>query len=83
MLTGVSKFSKVRLFSGLNDLRDHTLSPEYSVICGYTEDDPDQVFAPELAGLDRDAIRLWYNGYNWDGDAVNNPFDALLLFQTV
>ena len=39
------------------------------------------MFAPELAGLDRDAIRDWYNGYNWLGDeAVYNPFDVLLLF---
>ncbi len=80
-LTGVSKFSKVSLFSGLNNLIDITLNPHYSAICGYTETDLDAVFAPELAGLDRDAIRDWYNGYNWLGDeAVYNPFDALLLF---
>jgi hypothetical protein len=41
----------------------------------------DQVFAPELEGLDRDAIRLWYNGYNWTGEAVYNPFDLLLLYR--
>jgi hypothetical protein len=81
MLTGVSKFSKVSLFSGLNNLRDITLSPEYSAICGYTEADLDQVFAPELEGLDRDEVRAWYNGYNWTGEAVYNPFDVLLLFE--
>ena len=80
-LTGVSKFSKVSLFSGLNNLIDITLNPHYSAICGYTEADLDAVFAPELPGLDRDAIRAWYNGYNWLGDnAVYNPFDVLLLF---
>ncbi len=80
-LTGVSKFSKVSLFSGLNNLIDITLNPHYSAICGYTEADLDAVFAPELAGLDREEIRTWYNGYNWLGDeAVYNPFDALLLF---
>ncbi len=80
-LTGVSKFSKVSLFSGLNNLIDITLNPHYSAICGYTETDLDAVFAPELAGLDRDAIRDWYNGYNWLGDEqMYNPFDALLLF---
>ena len=80
-LTGVSKFSKVSLFSGLNNLKDITLDPRYSAICGYTEADLDAVFAPELAGLDRAEIRHWYNGYNWLGDeAVYNPFDALLLF---
>lgn len=56
-LTGVSKFSKVNLFSGLNNLNDVAIDPEYSAICGYTEQDLDTVFAPELPGLDRDAIR--------------------------
>ena len=67
-LTGVSKFSKVSLFSGLNNLTDITLNPRYSAICGYTDADLDSVFAPELAGLDRQAIRKWYNGYNWRGE---------------
>ena len=80
-LTGVSKFSKVSLFSGLNNLRDITLSAEYSAICGYTDHDIDTVFAPELVGLDREQIREWYNGYNWLGESVYNPFDVLLLFQ--
>ena len=80
-LTGVSKFSKVRLFSGLNNLRDITLDPAYSAICGYTDTDLDTVFAPELPGLDRERIREWYNGYSWDGKGkVYNPFDVLLLF---
>ncbi|ANB02754.1 ATP-binding protein [Ectothiorhodospira sp. BSL-9] len=84
LLTGVSKFSKVSLFSGLNNLRDITLLPEYSTICGYTDDDLDTVFAPELPGLDREAIRQWYNGYRWGGQEVTsvyNPFDVLLLLQ--
>jgi hypothetical protein len=80
-LTGVSKFSKVSLFSGLNNLRDITISREYSAICGYTEQDLDEVFAPELDGLEREQIRHWYNGYNWTGEAVYNPFDVLLLLQ--
>ena len=81
LLTGVSKFSKVSLFSGLNNLRDLTLSPRYSALCGYTDADLDAVFAPELPGLDRDRIRDWYNGYNWLGEEkVYNPFDILLLF---
>ena len=81
MLTGVSKFSKVSLFSGLNSLRDITLSPKYSAICGYTDHDIDTIFAAELDGLDREKIRYWYNGYNWTGQSVYNPFDVLLLFE--
>ena len=81
-LTGVSKFSKVSIFSGLNNLTDITLDPACSTICGYTESDLDDVFAPELAGLDRDEVRRWYNGYSWRGEEkVYNPFDILLLFR--
>jgi len=79
-LTGVSKFSKVSLFSGLNNLNDITVDANYSAICGYTQTDVDTVFAPERDGLDREDIRRWYNGYNWTGEAVYNPFDLLLLF---
>ena len=50
-LTGVSKFSKVNLFSQLNSLTDITLDPAYSSICGYTERDLDTVFAPEARGF--------------------------------
>ena len=81
-ITGVSKFSKVSLFSGLNNLTDITLEPSYSALCGYTETDLDTVFAPELPGLDREQIRDWYNGYSWLGDEkLYNPFDILLLFR--
>jgi hypothetical protein len=79
-LTGVSKFAKVSLFSGLNNLNDISLDRKYSAICGYTDEDVDTVFAPELAGLDRVEIKRWYNGYAWRGQAVYNPFDLLLLF---
>ena len=81
LLTGVSRFSKVSIFSGLNNLADITLDPRYSTLCGYTDDDLDTTFADQLRGLDRQAIRDWYNGYNWLGDEkVYNPYDILLLF---
>ena len=81
LLTGVSRFSKVSIFSGLNNLADITLDPRYSTLCGYTDADLDTTFADQLPGLDRQAIRDWYNGYNWLGDErVYNPYDILLLF---
>ena len=81
-ITGVSKFSKASLFSGLNNLIDITLEPAYSAVCGYTEDDLDKVFGLELEGLNRAKIRDWYNGYSWGGaERVYNPFDVLLLFR--
>ena len=80
-LTGVSKFSKVSLFSGLNNLLDITIDPVYSSLCGYTDHDIDTVFAAELEGLDREQIKHWYNGYNWLGQHVYNPYDVLNLFK--
>ena len=82
-VTGISMFSKVSLFSGLNNLRNISLDPGFATICGYTDGDLEDVFAPELPGLDGDEIRLWYNGYHWRGkERVYNPFNILLLFQT-
>ena len=82
-VTGVSMFSKVSLFSGLNNLRDISLDPRYATLCGYRDEDLDRVFGPELAGLDRDEIRTWYNGYHWrGGERVYNPWDVLLLFDS-
>lgn len=77
-ITGVSKFSKVSIFSGLNNLKDITLDPAYATICGYTQEELETVFADRLGGLDLDEIRLWYNGYNFLGEPVYNPFDILL-----
>ena len=82
LVTGVSMFSKVSLFSDLNNLEDISLDPRYATLCGYTDADLDTVFAPELAGLDREEIRARYDGYSWRGEArLYNPFDVLLLFR--
>ena len=78
MLTGVSKFSKVSIFSGLNNLKDISLNPKYASICGYTEADLNQVFSKHLEGVDRKQLQQWYNGYNFLGtDLVYNPYDIL------
>ncbi len=81
-ITGVSKFSKVSLFSGLNNLEDITLNKEYSTICGYTQSELETVFADRLAGKDMAQIQKWYNGYNWTGEKVYNPFDILLYLKS-
>ncbi|WP_119396466.1 ATP-binding protein [Salinibius halmophilus] len=78
-MTGVSKFSKVSLFSGLNQLQDISLSPKYATICGYTQHDLQTVFAEPLKGVDWDKLKQWYNGYNFLGDSVYNPYDILLF----
>ena len=82
-VTGISMFSKLKLFSQLNNLKDISLDPRYATICGYTDEDLDRYFAPELPGFDRQEIRRWYNGYNWLGEQrVYNPYDILFLFDS-
>ena len=80
-LTGVSKFAKVSIFSGLNNLEDISLNPDYGNICGYTQLDLDTRFAPYLEGVDMEKVKGWYNGYNFLGDTVYNPFDILLFIK--
>ena len=78
MLTGVSKFAKVSIFSGLNNLKDISLNPDYGSVCGYTEKELEKVFSEHLRGVDREQLRQWYNGYNFLGDKlVYNPHDIL------
>ncbi len=80
-ITGVSKFSKVSLFSGLNNLEDISLSPSYATICGYTQEELETVFADRLQGVDLAEVRRWYNGYNFLGEPLYNPFDILLFLR--
>ena len=81
-ITGVSKFSKVSLFSGLNNLHDITLDTVAANICGYTHEELLGVFAERLDGVDLERVRQWYNGYNFLGDKVYNPFDVLLFLDS-
>ena len=76
-ITGVSKFSKVNLFSGLNNLLDITLDPEFATICGYTELELQTTFGDILQDVPLDKLREWYNGYNFLGEKVYNPYDVL------
>ena len=77
-ITGVSKFSKINLFSGLNNLQDITLDERYATVCGYTDNEL-SVFLERLEDVNRDKLKLWYNGYSFLGDRVYNPFDILLF----
>jgi hypothetical protein len=81
-ITGVSKFSKVSLFSGLNNLKDITVDKRYSALCGYAQHELETVFADRLQGVDLNEVRHWYNGYNWLGEEVYNPFDILLYLDS-
>ena len=87
-LTGVSKFSKVSVFSSLNNLRDLTFLPEFSDLLGMTDGEMAEYFGARIGELAlikqvpesvlQSQIRYWYNGYSWDGTTrVYNPFSTL------
>ena len=78
-LTGVSKFTKTSLFSGLNNLKDISLQKQYGDICGYSQNDVETTFKPYLDGVDMQELKSWYNGYNFLGSDMYNPFDILLF----
>lgn len=82
-ITGVSKFSKMNLFSGLNNLMDITTMSDYATICGYTHEDVKTQFAEHLKDVDLDKLKTWYNGYTYYPEcqdcSVYNPFDILLF----
>ncbi len=91
-ITGVSKFSRVSIFSDLNNLYDITLSDSYAAMLGYTQEELEAFFARHLKDFcekknyNREEalaqIRRWYNGYSWNGEAfVYNPFSILLFFK--
>ena len=76
-LTGVSKFTKTSIFSGLNNIVDISLQRKFGNICGYTQNDIETSFAPYFKDQDRGKIKQWYNGYNFLADSMYNPFDIL------
>jgi hypothetical protein len=80
-ITGVSKFSRVSIFSDLNNLNDITLDENYSGICGITQSELEQNFPQELEAYGADKIKQWYNGYHWKvGESVYNPFSLVNFF---
>ena len=80
-LTGVSKFSKASIFSGLNMLSNISLAPRFGNICGYTQEDLRVSFKEHLKGADCKRVKQWYNGYYFLKDRVYNPFDILQFIQ--
>ncbi len=84
LITGVSRFSKVSIFSDLNNLNDITLHPRYTTLVGITQQELESNFAIEIAKMQPsqpgivEEIKEWYNGYSWDGvHKVYNPFSLL------
>ena len=93
MMTGVSKFAKLSVFSVLSNLTDISSEAEYAAMLGYTEDELDEYFGEHMAahakvmGLSDEAYRLelkrWYNGYRFSKSnpvTVYNPVSTGLTF---
>ena len=91
-LTGVTKFSKVSIFSDLNNLNDISLLPKYAGICGISQSELESTFAPEIEALAQ-ANELTYDEtlkqlkQNYDGycfaqasENMYNPFSLLRVF---
>jgi len=93
LLTGVSKFSKVGVFSGLNNLEDITFSPKFAELPGITGEELRRDFSEEILDLaaiehltEQDLlkkIKHWYDGFCFaaNGTNVYNPFSLLLVFK--
>ena len=91
-LTGVTKFSKISIFSDLNNLRDISLEKHYAGICGITQKELETNFQPEIQVLadSQDltypetltALEQWYDGYCFSParDGMYNPFSLLNAF---
>jgi hypothetical protein len=90
LLTGISRFAGLSVFSTLNNLTDISLDKRYSTICGYTQEELESNFSEYIDALAQNKntpktkiladIRAWYNGYSWDGKtSVYNPYSTLRL----
>ena len=81
-ITGVSKFSRVSIFSDLNNLTDLSLDKSFNAICGISQIELESNFTEELQELDTEQIKRWYNGYSFGGaNTVYNPFSLLHFFR--
>ncbi len=92
-LTGVSKFAKTSIFSGLNNLLNISMSDKYANLLGYTQEELESYFPEYISELAEshslsvekilNKIKFWYNGYRFSKaeNKVYNPFSCLLLFE--
>ena len=88
-LTGVTKFSKISIFSDLNNLRDISLEKQYAGICGVSQTELEETFQPEIQILADDQglpyqqaladLKQWYDGYLFHpaGKGMYNPYSVL------
>ena len=94
LLTGVTKFSQVSVFSGFNQPKDISMDRRYETLCGITQDEVERYFAEPLAELAqkyrqtvpemRETLRRRYDGYHFSTRLVDvyNPFSLLNVFDS-
>ena len=92
MFTGVTKFSKVSIFSDLNQLTDISLISKYNSICGISQSELEGSFAPYVKKLAESCgfsesetlteLKRMYDGYHFsgEGEGMYNPFSLLHCF---
>ncbi len=88
-ITCVSKFSRVSIFSDLNNLDDLSMQPEFGTLLGYTEDELENYFHDFIHKMShkilinysecKTQLKTWYNGYRFTekNEKVYNPFSVL------
>ncbi len=88
-VTGVSKFSKTSIFSGINNLNDISLDKEAAQLLGYTQEEIDSYFPDYINEVAQEQniqaqevlhiMKQWYNGYRFSEEEtkVYNPFSIL------
>jgi hypothetical protein len=89
-VTGVTKIAKVAVFSGFNNPDDISRNLEYATLLGWTKEEIKHYFGdriPEIADIYKYTIEQTYariqrdyNGYNFDGERVHNPWSVMQLF---
>ena len=88
-ITGITKFSQLSIFSTINNIKNVTLSPRFSSICGITENEVKTVFASDIARMSEtfkctpeemfDKIKQYYDGYHFseESEDIYNPYSLL------
>ena len=77
IITGINRVSKEGLFSGLNNVRINSiLSDEFTEYFGFTEDEVKETLKEYELEQNFENVRFWYNGYNFGGQRIYNPWSV-------
>lgn len=78
VLTGCLRISRESIFTGMNNAGIYTMSdPLYADVFGFTQSEVDALLEYYSLSSKKDIIKQWYNGYNFKGTSIYNPWDVL------